>query len=211
MFALLIISLIILIIVIGWFIKRVVDIGVSAPNNYIELYNTLVTLKETALEAEKNVLILLQKRYNLILNLVKVVERAAQFEKDTLVDIAKARSAVLGAPTLENSVKSYTHFQKILAQVLVVTENYPKLRSHEQFSQLINIIIQCEREIADALTEYNLTVWNYNVVCNKFPYNIIAKKHRFTIMPYIHLEGEDQSLHLVIEKECTKPPSIKIK
>lgn len=117
----------------------------------------------------------LQRRYDLIPNLVETVKGVAKQEQDVFGNIAQARSKYAGSISPEEKLQASEEVESALARLLVITENYPQLRSSESFQNLMVQLEGTENRINFARTEYSNTVTAYNKAIVRFPANIVAK------------------------------------
>jgi LemA protein len=114
----------------------------------------------------------LQRRNDLIPNLVETVKGIAQQEKDVFGQIADSRAKLAGARTPEQTIEAANQQSAALARLLVVVENYPQLRSNEQFARLMDELSGTENRIATERMRYNERVQEYNVSRRSFPSNV---------------------------------------
>lgn len=146
-------------------------------------YNTLVAQK-TDLEARWNeVDNQLQRRNDLIGNLVETVKGAAGQEQAVFGEIAQARAAMAGAKSREESISAAQGMDGAIGRLLVVIENYPQLRSMESFASLMDEIAGTENRIAVARGRYNDGVRIFNTSVRSFPMNLLAGAFKFTEAP----------------------------
>jgi LemA protein len=167
-------------------------------------YNTLVTMQESVNSAWSQVENQYQRRADLIPNLVKTVQGSADFEKSVLTEVTDARSRVgqmkLSADDLSDPEK-FAQFQKAqdqlsgsLARLLVVSENYPQLKSNEAFLQLQSQLEGTENRISVERKRYNETVQAYNTEVKSFPAMIMAKIFGFKEKEYFKaVTGSDKA------------------
>ena len=167
---------------------------IASTNFYGCGYNKLVTLEEGVNSAWSQVENQYQRRADLIPNLVSTVQGSADFEKSTLTEVTDARSRVgqikLSADDLSDPEK-FQAFQKAqdqlssaLSRLLVVSENYPQLRSNENFLQLQSQLEGTENRISVERRRFNETVQNYNTEIRSFPTMIVAKIFGFKDKEY---------------------------
>ena len=141
---------------------------------YVGVRNTLVTKNESVKAAWSQVDIVLQRRADLIPNLVETVKGYAKQEQTVFGDIAKARSALLSAGTPAQKIAANNQLDGAIGRLLVVVENYPQLKSNENFMRLQDELAGTENRIAVERKRYNDTLQDYNTYIQKFPNNIIA-------------------------------------
>ena len=137
-------------------------------------YNNLVTLAENADQQWANVETVLQRRYDLIPNLVESVKGAMAQEQEVFGQIADARAAMAGASTVDEQVEASNQLEGALGRLLVVMENYPELRSNENVTRLMDELAGTENRISVERGRYNETVADYNRKIKRFPTVIIA-------------------------------------
>lgn len=147
-------------------------------------YNTLITSREQVNQRWGQVDNQLQRRSDLIGNLVETVKGTAIQEQEVFGQIADARARLAGARTPEQGIEAGRAMDSALARLLVVIENYPQLRSNEAFLQLMDEIAGTENRIATERGRYNETVEGYNVQVKRFPTNVFAGMFGFQPAPY---------------------------
>jgi LemA protein len=141
---------------------------------YVGVRNMLVTKNEAVKAAWSQVDIVLQRRADLIPNLVETVRGYAQQEQTVFGDIAKARSALLSAGTPTDKIAANQQLDGALGRLLLIVENYPQLKSNENFMRLQDELAGTENRIAVERKRYNDTLQDYNTYIQKFPTNIFA-------------------------------------
>ena len=141
---------------------------------YIGVKNTLVTKNEAVKAAWSQVDIVLQRRADLIPNLVETVKGYAQQEQTVFGDIAKARSALLSAGTPADKIAANQQLDGALGRLLLIVENYPQLKSNENFLRLQDELSGTENRIAVERKRYNDTLQDYNTYVQKFPASLFA-------------------------------------
>jgi LemA protein len=161
------IAVIVVIVVIGL-------IGLMFFGQYVGVRNTLVTKNEAVKAAWSQVDIVLQRRADLIPNLVETVKGYAQQEQTVIGDIAKARSALLSAGTPQDKIAANGQLDGALGRLLLIVENYPQLKSNENFLRLQDELAGTENRIAVERKRYNDTLQDYNTYVQQFPHNIFA-------------------------------------
>jgi len=142
---------------------------------YVSVRNTLVTKNEAVKAAWSQVDIVLQRRADLIPNLVETVKGIAKQEQTVFGDIAKARSQLLSAGTPSEKIAANQQLDGALGRLLAIAENYPQLKSNENFLRLQDELAGTENRIAVERKRYNDTLQDYNTYIQKFPANIFAR------------------------------------
>jgi LemA protein len=150
----------------------VVALGIGLM--YVGRRNQMV-VKSQAVSAEwAQVDVVLQRRADLIPNLVETVKGYATQEQTVFGDIAKARSALLGAQSPSERIAANGQLEGALGRLLAIAENYPQLKSNENFLRLQDELAGTENRIAVERRRYNETVQDYNNYVGVFPNNIFA-------------------------------------
>ncbi|MGY5240589.1 LemA family protein [Clostridium tertium] len=149
----------------------------------ISSYNNLVSLEQLVSTSESNIDTQLQRRSDLIPNLVNTVKGYASQEKDIFTDIANARSKLSGATNISEQANADSQLSNALSRLLVVVERYPDLKSNQNFQDLSIQLEGTENRIAVARQDYNTAVTNYNTKRRRFPTNIIASLFGFQEKP----------------------------
>ena len=146
-------------------------------------YNTFVS-KEEGIKAQwAQVENQLQRRNDLIPNLVETTKGIAQQEKDVFGQIADSRAKMAGAKTPQDTIQAANEQSAALGRLLVVVENYPQLRSSESFNRLMDELSGTENRIAVERMRYNERVQDYNITRRRFPSNITAGMFGFKEYP----------------------------
>ena len=142
-------------------------------------YNGLVARKADVENKWAQVDNQLQRRNDLIGNLVETVKGAAGQEQTVFGEIAQARAAMAGAKTREAGIAAAQGMDNAIGRLLVVVENYPQLKSMESFTQLMDEVAGTENRIATERMRYNDSVKSYNVSVRSFPMNLFANMFNF--------------------------------
>jgi LemA protein len=153
--------------------------GLMLGGKYVGIRNDLVTKKEAVNAAWSQVDVALQRRADLIPNLVETVKGYAKHEESIMTAVANARSALLGAKTPQEKIAANTQLDGALGRLLVVVENYPNLKANETFLRLQDELAGTENRIAVERRKYNETVQSYNTQIQLFPNNIVASMSGF--------------------------------
>ena len=146
---------------------------------YVGVRNELVVLRESINGAWAQVDVALQRRADLIPNLVETVKGFAKQELGIMTAVANARAALIGARSPQEKIQANTQLDSALARLLVVVENYPQLKSNENFMRLQDELAGTENRIAVERRKYNETVQRYNTQIELFPNNIVASMSGF--------------------------------
>src|SRR2546423_2748482 len=149
-------------------------VAVVIAGMYISSRNEMVRKNETVKSDWAQVDVVLQRRADLIPNLVETVKGFAAQEQTVFHDIASARSALLGAQTPADKIAANNQLDGALGRLLVIVENYPQLKSNENFLRLQDELAGTENRIAVERKRYNDAVQDYNTYVQMFPHNIFA-------------------------------------
>ncbi len=163
-------------------------------------YNTFQTTDETIQSSWAEVINQYQRRADLIPNLVSTVKGFAKQEKEVLLGVTEARSRVGGlqvTPETLNDPQAFAKFQSAqgelsgaLQRLLVVTENYPQLKSDRNFQDLQAQLEGTENRITVARGRYIAAVQEYNLTVRRFPTNLTAKMFGYQVKPTFAVENE---------------------
>ncbi len=148
--------------------------AVVVGGKLISVRNELVVQRESINGAWSQVDVALQRRADLIPNLVETVKGYAKQEKGVFENIANARAALLGARTPQEKIAANAQLDGALGRLLVIVENYPNLKSNENFLRLQDELAGTENRIAVERRKYNETVQRYNTSIELFPNNVAA-------------------------------------
>ena len=171
--------------IIGIIVAVVVIFGVMLMSSY----NNFVNLEENVDQSYAQIENQLQRRLDLIPNLVNTVKGYASHEKEVIASISDARARLAGANTVEEEATANAQLTGALSRLLVVVENYPNLKADQQFTQLMDELSGTENRISVARKDYNDQVAVYNKKVKQFPGALIAgmtgfdKKEYFTADP----------------------------
>jgi LemA protein len=155
---------------------------------FVGTRNALVTLDEEVNAAWAEIDNQLQRRSDLIPNLVNTVKGFASQEKEIFSNIAEARAKLAGAKTVGETAESYNELEGALSRLLVVVENYPQLTSNENFKELQYELAGTENRLAVARKRYNDRVKLFNRKIRLFPASIIAGMLGFEQREYFEID-----------------------
>jgi LemA protein len=166
---------------------------------YVERRNQMVQKKESITAAWAQVDTVIQRRADLIPNLVETVKGIAGQERQVFSNIAEARARLGGATTPADRIAANEALGSALSRLLVVVENYPELRSNQNFIRLQDELAGTENRIAVERRKYNQTVQDYNTYIQLFPNNLIASMSGF---------GREDAYFRTTEEARQAPPKV---
>jgi len=168
------IALIVIVVILGLIV-------LAFGGQYVSVRNTLVQKNEAVKAAWSQVDIVMQRRADLIPNLVQTVKGFAQQEQTVFGDIAAARSRLLSANTPQEKIAANGQLDGALGRLLAITENYPQLRSNENFLRLQDELAGTENRIAVERRRYNDALQDYNTFVQQFPNSLFASWAGFKV------------------------------
>ncbi len=160
----------------------------------IFIYNRLVTLRNRVKEAWSDIEVQLKRRYNLIPNLVETVKGYASHEKEVFEKVTQARTKAIGAQNLKEKAVAENMLSNTLKSLFAVAENYPQLRTSENFQKLQEELTDAEDKIQAARRFYNGNVRDFNIKIESFPSNIIAKIFNFKKVEFFEIKEEAEKI-----------------
>jgi LemA protein len=141
---------------------------------YVNIRNEMVRKNEAVKSSWSEVDVQIQRRADLIPNLVATVKGYAQHEETVFDNVANARAALLNAQTPAGRIAANNQLDGALGRLLAIVENYPQLKANEGFLELQDELAGTENRIAVARRRYNLAVQDYNAYLGLFPNNVVA-------------------------------------
>ena len=158
----------------------IVVLAIAAAGQFVSVRNNLVGQREGINAQWSNVDVVLQRRADLIPNLVNTVKGFASHETEVFKAIADARAALIGGRTPQEKIQANDQLNTALSRLLLIAENYPQLRSNENFLRLQDELAGTENRIAVERRKYNELLEHYNAQIQRFPDNIVAGLSGFT-------------------------------
>jgi LemA protein len=156
-------------------------------------YNKFTTQEEAIKGAWGEVQNQIQRRNDLIPNLVETVKGYASHEEGIFKEIADSRSKLLAAKTPAETIEAANQQSSALGRLLAVVENYPNLKANEQFNRLMDELSGTENRLATARMRYNERIQEYNTTRRRFPSNMTAKVFGFKEYPYYEAPASSQA------------------
>lgn len=154
-------------------------------------YNSLASLDEGVDGAWAQVENQLQRRADLIPNLVNTVQGYASHEQEVLTDITNARAGIQSANTPEEYAEANQQMDSALSSLNIVVENYPELRANENFLELQVQLEGTENRISTERMRYNEAVRDFNTRIRRFPSNLIAGMFNYNSRDYFEIDPAD--------------------
>ncbi len=180
-------------------IAAIVVFVILIPYSYLKgTYNSLVTMDEAVKAAWAQVENQLQRRYDLIPNLVETVKGYAAQEREVFIRVTEARAKVGGATTVSDKIEANNGLSAALSRLLLVVERYPDLKSNTNFLRLQDELAGTENRISVERRRYNETVKVYNIRIRRFPTNLLAG-----------LFGFEKAAFFEVPKERQEAPKVK--
>ncbi len=176
-------------------IAVIIVLVILIPFFYLKgTYNSLVTMDEAVKAAWAQVENQLQRRYDLIPNLVETVKGFAAQEREVFIRVTEARSKVAGATTINDKIEANNSLSAALSRLLLVVERYPELKSNTNFLRLQDELAGTENRIAVERRRYNETVKVYNIKIRRFPTNLLAGMFGFEKAAFFEVPKERQEV-----------------
>ena len=158
----------------------------------VQIYNSLVRLRNQVKNAWSQIDVQLKRRHDLIPNLIETVKGYMTHERETLENITKARSAAVDASSVAGKSKAETELSGALGKFNLVVENYPDLKANQNFLELQEELTSTENKISFARQSYNDQVLFYNNKIEMFPSNILAGMFNFVKEEFFEIEIESE-------------------
>lgn len=175
-------------------IVLLVVVGLSG--GYVMLYNRLVNLRTHAQESWSQIDVQLQRRNDLIPNLLATVKGYAKYEAATLTKVTELRGKLTSLPADARQEKMAVSNQltSALGSIMAVAENYPDLKASDEYGRLMEELSNTENKIAYSRQLYNSTVATFDAAIQTFPTNLVARAHHFAALDYLKVpEGAKEA------------------
>lgn len=160
----------------------------------VSLYNNLVKLRNNRENAFANIDVQLKQRHDLIPQLVATVKGYAEHEKEVLQRVTEARTAAMGAGTINEKVQAENMLSSALAGLKISLEAYPDLKANQNFLQLQNEISDIENKLASVRRFFNSATRELNNAVETFPSNLFAKMFGFNKEPMFEILQEQRAV-----------------
>lgn len=180
----------------GWIILAIVLILVIV---IISLYNSLIKLRQRVDNAWSQIDVQLQRRFDLIPNLVEAVKGYMSHEKETFEKIAQLRTSWAGANSVAEKADLDNQLSDTLKTIMAVSENYPELKANQNFSELQEELRNTENKISFSRQFYNDSVTMYNTKLELFPSNIIANMFNFKSRELFQAESQEARKNVKVD------------
>ncbi len=157
----------------------------------ISVYNGLVKAKQKVKNAWSQIDVQLQRRFDLIPNLVECVKGYMSHESDVLEKVTSLRSSWANAKNIDEKASLDNELEGALKTIMAVSENYPDLKANQNFLGLQATLNETENKISFARQFYNDTVTMYNTKISVFPDNVVASMFNFTAEPLFNVDSAE--------------------
>lgn len=165
----------------------------------IGIYNGLVTARQRVKNAWSQIDVQLQRRFDLIPNLVETVKGYMTHESDTLTKIAELRTSWASASTVHEKADLDNQLSGALKTIMAVSENYPELKANQNFADLQQELSNTENKISFSRQFYNDTVTKYNTNLEIFPSNIVAGMFSFKPEELFKVDSEEAKKNVKVD------------
>ena len=179
-----------------WIILAIVIIIIIA---IIAMYNSLVTMRQRVKNAWSQIDVQLQRRFDLIPNLVETVKGYMAHEADVLTKVTDLRSSWANAKTVDEKAKLDNQLSESLKTIMAVAENYPDLKANRNFSELQTELTNTENKISYSRQFYNDTVTRYNIKLETFPSNVIASVFNFKSENLFEVDNQEARKNVKVD------------
>lgn len=179
----------------GYIIPGIIIVAAAL---FVYTYNNLVSMRNVVDGTWANIDTLLQKRFDLVPNLVATVKGYLQHEREVLEKVTRARTAWLNSSSVNDSANADQMVAGAIKTLFAVSENYPELKANQNFLMLQEELSGLESKIAYARQRYNRTVMVYNTAIQRFPNSLLAGPLKFNPREFFYAESD----------QARKPPQV---
>ncbi len=179
-----------------WIILAIVVVIIIA---IIAMYNSLVTMRQRVRNAWSQIDVQLQRRFDLIPNLVETVKGYMEHEADVLTRVTDLRSSWANAKTVDEKANLDNQLSESLKTIMAVAENYPDLKANQNFSELQTELTNTENKISYSRQFYNDTVTRYNIKLETFPSNVIASVFNFKSENLFEVDNQEARKNVKVD------------
>ena len=179
-----------------WILLAIVVVFIIA---IIVIYNSLVTLRQRVKNAWSQIDVQLQRRFDLIPNLVETVKGYMTHEKETLAQVTDLCASWAKAETVNEKAALDNQLSDTLKTIMAIAENYPDLKANQNFIGLQQELSNTENKIAYSRQFYNDTVTRYNTKLELFPSNVIASIFRFNSEALFEADNDDARKNVKVD------------
>ena len=180
----------------GWIILAIVAVIAIV---LVVIYNQLVTLRQRVQNAWSQIDVQLQRRFDLIPNLVETVKGYMTHEQETLTKVTDLRSSWADAKTVEQKAELEGQLTDTLKTIMAVAENYPNLKADQSFNNLQAELSDTENKISYSRQFYNDTVTMYNTKLETFPSNLVAGMFGFKASTLFNVDNDEAKKAVKVE------------
>ena len=165
----------------------------------ISIYNSLVTLRQRVKNAWSQIDVQLQRRFDLIPNLVETVKGYMTHEEEVLTKISELRTSWANAQSISEKADLDNQLSGALKTIMAVSENYPDLKASQNFTELQEELTNTENKISYSRQFYNDSVTRYNTKLELFPSNFIASMFHFTAEALFEAESDEARKNVKVD------------
>lgn len=177
-----------------WWLWIIIVLAVLIVLMFIYYYNKFVVLGNRIDNSLSQIDVQLQKRADLVPNLVNTVQGYAKHEKKIMQAVTDARKAFLGAGDIKGKMKAGSEMQNALKSIFAIAENYPQLKANENFLQLQQELAAIEDKVAYARQFYNDSILSYNNGVKLFPGKVFASMYGMKEKEYLQIPTEAKAV-----------------
>lgn len=167
----------------------------------ILIYNTMLSKKNKLLKSYSSLDVMLKKRYDLVPNVVNTVKGYAKYEQETLEKIINLRSKAEECKNSKDLEKISNSYSGFMSDVSFLCEQYPDLKTNENFIHLQKVLNELEEQISAARRTYNAHVENYNTYISYIPFNIFASIFNFKPYDFFEANSEEKESKIWFNEE----------